>query len=631
MSPKRSLGGVLILLAMAGGAALGAEPGAATPADRAKSLKAKGDFLKEAGQLDDAAVAYKDALLSDPSMTAAREALSLLLARTGRYDEALLELEEGMKRDPKWKLGLLLEARVNQMAARWPEAVTLYRLYLGTKKKDPDALRGLADSLAEMGERKAAIATYGEYIKAEKRKSEAPTVARAKEAIAKLAAGPDAGKVEFEAVGEKPPGKGAVPGSGAKDGTKGSGEPGAMAAPAEPPLMPFPPKSDVPEARDPKPLMPFPPKSDVPEARDPKPLMPFPPKSDVPEARDPKPLMPFPPKSDVPEARDPKPLMPFPPKSDAPEARDPKPLMPFPAVASTARDPKPLLPFPVAGAAAHRESGRPLMPFPEKPTRASSDTEPKALGMLPLDPALPSALPDLPTEPRRPAAPVEPPTVDVSGDLAAGDLAFSRGDYRTAEMLYTGAAEDAHYHAEAWYKAGAARLLLGKVDPAIDAWKRALALDPENVGLRDKLERLYELRERMVKFSVLEPAKGPPPPEMRLIGAEDLLAAGRAGAALVEIDAVLAKREGSADGLFARGHALVSLGRYDEAAESYRLARAAEPEWAAPLKALGDVYRRMGDERLARYYYELFLAAAEHSSRAEDSAEVPTVKAILGH
>ena len=574
MFRKSCAGGILILLAM-GGVVRAAEPGEATPADRAKSLKAKGDFLKEAGQLDDAAVAYKDALLSDPGMTAAREALSLLLARTGRYDEALLELEEGMKRDPKWKLGLLLEARVNQMAARWPEAVTLYRLYLGTKKKDPDALRGLADSLAEMGAREAAIAAYGDYIKAEKRKSEAATVARAKEAIAKLAAGPDDGKVEFEAVGEKP--AAAAKAGAAKDGTKGPGAGPATAAPAEPALMPFPPKPDAPEARDPKPLMAFPP------------------------------------------------------KSDAPEARDPKPLLPFPVgVVPADRDPKPLLPFPAA-VVAHRDPGRPLMPFPEKPTRASSDTEPKALGMLPLDPSMPSAPPELPTEPRHPSAPVESPTVDVSGDLAAGDLAFSRGDYRTAEMLYTGAAKDARYYAEAWYKAGAARLLLGKVDPAIDSWKRALALDPDNGGLRDKLERLYELRERMVKFAVVEPPKAAPPPEMRLIGAEDLLAAGRAGAALVEIDAVLAKREGSADGLFARGHALVALGRYDEAAESYRLARAAEPEWAAPLKALGDVYRRMGDERLARYYYELFLAAADHSSRAEDSAEVPTVKAILGH
>ncbi|HEV8325234.1 MAG TPA: tetratricopeptide repeat protein, partial [Myxococcota bacterium] len=102
---------------------------AAAPADKATSLKAKGDFPAAAGNFDDAAVAYRDALLHRAAFTEAREALAMLLARTGRYDEALLEVEEGLKRDPAWKKGLLDEARIEQMAERWPEATMHYRLY----------------------------------------------------------------------------------------------------------------------------------------------------------------------------------------------------------------------------------------------------------------------------------------------------------------------------------------------------------------------------------------------------------------------------------------------------------------------------------------------------------------------
>jgi tetratricopeptide (TPR) repeat protein len=273
-----------------------------------------------------------------------------------------------------------------------------------------------------------------------------------------------------------------------------------------------------------------------------------------------------------------------------------------------------------------KRDARPLMPFPAKDTRGPGADEPRPLGLTAAEEA---TLVD--STPKAPAIEPDWPVVDIKADLAAGDLAYSRGDFRTAEMLYAGTAEDARFHPEAWYKLGATRLMLGKVDGAIDAWRHALALDPDNDAMRAKLEKLYELRARMVKYKTLEPPKGPVPPEMRLIGAEDLINAGRPAAALLEIDAVAAARPGSADVALARGNALVALGRYDEAAESYRLAMAAEPEWARPLKALGDVYRRMGEERVAHYYYELFVTAAERSSRAEDAADVPAVHAILGH
>jgi tetratricopeptide (TPR) repeat protein len=77
-------------------------------------------------------------------------------------------------------------------------------------------------------------------------------------------------------------------------------------------------------------------------------------------------------------------------------------------------------------------------------------------------------------------------------------------------------------------------------------------------------------------------------------------------AAVAELDQAIVLRPGYANALIARGSARISLGRFQEAAQDYAAARAADPTLAAPLFGLAEAYRQMGESAKAIEMYRAF-------------------------
>src|SRR3954470_4927123 len=96
-------------------------------------------------------------------------------------------------------------------------------------------------------------------------------------------------------------------------------------------------------------------------------------------------------------------------------------------------------------------------------------------------------------------APMEPlvltqPAPDPTPHLKRGDAAFTARDYRTALFAYQDAILTAPKSAEALSKAGQAYAKLGHDQEAIDAWTKALEIDPNNAPAREGLAAARERR-----------------------------------------------------------------------------------------------------------------------------------------
>src|SRR5207245_658275 len=167
-------------------------------------------------------------------------------------------------------------------------------------------------------------------------------------------------------------------------------------------------------------------------------------------------------------------------------------------------------------------------------------------------------------------------------------------------------------------KAGQVYAKMGHDPEAIEQWNRAIALDPQNGDAQEALAAAFarrELRRPVPQGTTVvtaappaaptpapspapAAAPAPPPPPVATAPAppaEDEAAARRhysAGVALIhdrkyeaavaELDKAIAVRPAYANALIARGSARISLGRYQDAAQDYSAARAADPALAAP-------------------------------------------------
>jgi tetratricopeptide (TPR) repeat protein len=194
-------------------------------------------------------------------------------------------------------------------------------------------------------------------------------------------------------------------------------------------------------------------------------------------------------------------------------------------------------------------------------------------------------------------------------------------------------------------KAGQVYSKMGHDPEAIEQWNRAIALDPQNGEAQEALAAAFARRELRkpapqgtTVVTVAPPAAAAPPPAPAAApppapavasaaappAAEDEASARKhysAGVALIhdrkyelalaELDKALALRPAYANALIARGSARISLGRYQDAAQDYSAARAADPALAAPLFGLAEAYRQMGDAPRA---IELYRAFAQSSA-----------------
>jgi tetratricopeptide (TPR) repeat protein len=234
--------------------------------------------------------------------------------------------------------------------------------------------------------------------------------------------------------------------------------------------------------------------------------------------------------------------------------------------------------------------------------------------------------------------------VDVPAKIAEGDSALAAKDFRIALYAYQDAIMADPKNVAARVKAGQVYVKMGHDPEAIEQWNRAIALDPQNGEAQEGLAAAFsrrELRRPAPQGTTVvttappaapvpatpappAPAVATPAPAPAVASAaapqvEDEAGARRhysAGVALIhdrkyeaavaELDQAIALRPAYANALIARGSARISLGRYQDAAQDYTAARAADPALAAPLFGLAEAYRQMGDAPKAIELYRAF-------------------------
>src|SRR5262245_27472020 len=132
--------------------------------ESAEAHEVMGDLLIDASEPEAAEMEFRKAIAGDDSV-AVRTKLAEALRLQGNFDEAVIELREAIRRDPKSArahsgLGLALRAQRNL-----PEATVAYQEAI---RRDADlihARNGLAVTLANQGKLNEAIAEFREIIR----------------------------------------------------------------------------------------------------------------------------------------------------------------------------------------------------------------------------------------------------------------------------------------------------------------------------------------------------------------------------------------------------------------------------------------------------------------------------------
>lgn len=99
--------------------------------DLSRVLPRLGDAYLAARALDKALPVFAAVLERSPENHAARLKLAELLARDGRHDSALAQVDRTLAAFPTWRTALYMRARILTFAGRFEEAVTVYRTMLG--------------------------------------------------------------------------------------------------------------------------------------------------------------------------------------------------------------------------------------------------------------------------------------------------------------------------------------------------------------------------------------------------------------------------------------------------------------------------------------------------------------------
>lgn len=167
--------------------------------------------------------------------------------------------------------------------------------------------------------------------------------------------------------------------------------------------------------------------------------------------------------------------------------------------------------------------------------------------------------------------------------LLRGTEAFQARRYAEAAAAFRAAPEDP----EATYRLGVALVAAGDVPGALDAWERALLLDPQQARARRNLE--------------LFRGRAPEDDTARLARARALLVRGRAASAGALVEDV-----GAPEAALLRVEARLAIGA--DAGGEAPLALAAAPGSPRPLRALADAAATAGEDDRARRLYDLYLA-----------------------
>lgn len=163
---------------------------AAPPSPAAKAAFDKGEAALAAGNLEQAAAAYQDAIKAAPTYAAALNGYGSVLFKKKQAPEAIAQFQAAAKADPNFKLAWFNLGYAQRKSGDFAGAASAYEKYTALDANDPDGFYGLAESYKGAGQNNQAIAAYEKYLAKEKRPSEQKWKDKATESIAALKAIP---------------------------------------------------------------------------------------------------------------------------------------------------------------------------------------------------------------------------------------------------------------------------------------------------------------------------------------------------------------------------------------------------------------------------------------------------------
>jgi tetratricopeptide (TPR) repeat protein len=167
--------------------------------------------------------------------------------------------------------------------------------------------------------------------------------------------------------------------------------------------------------------------------------------------------------------------------------------------------------------------------------------------------------------------------------------------------------------AEIWNNLGVALCQLRHFAEAVEAYRQAMAAEPDSIAALTNLGSVLNLLERYEEaIGVLESAVRlkPESREANSHLGSALLALKRPGEAVVPLERAVALAPRRVEARFDLGSALTLCGRYGEAAEQFQVALALRPDFVPALCSLGEALGRLDRHEEAAGYFARALAVA---------------------
>jgi len=149
----------------------------------------RGEQDLAANRLDEAAVAYRQAIAARPNYADALNGLGSVLFKQGKKDEAIAQFKAAIDADPSFKLAYFNLGYAARKTGDFANAAKAYEKYIQLEPNDPDGYYGLGESYRQLGNATSAVKAYEQFIAKETRPSEQKWVDKAKEQIAALKPG----------------------------------------------------------------------------------------------------------------------------------------------------------------------------------------------------------------------------------------------------------------------------------------------------------------------------------------------------------------------------------------------------------------------------------------------------------
>ena len=185
---------------------LAAVLGATSVSPAARAAFQRGEKALEAGQLDEASIAYQEALKASPNFAEALNGLGSVLFRQGKRAEAMTKFQAAIAVDPGMKLAYFNLGYAARKNGDFAVAAQAYETYVKLEPTDADGYFGLGESYRSQGKAEPAVRAYETYVKLETRPSEQRWVEKAKEYITQLKAQQSSSAASAAVAGAASPG-----------------------------------------------------------------------------------------------------------------------------------------------------------------------------------------------------------------------------------------------------------------------------------------------------------------------------------------------------------------------------------------------------------------------------------------